>query len=141
MSDFFISYTSDDSQWAQWIARELHALGHSAHVHEWELSGGRDIYAWMEERMDAADHVVCVASEDYLKAPFSRLERNAALWQAASSRPGFVLFVAVKPCRLPLLAAHMRRCELFGVSEEVARTRFREFLSLPRLARSIAFPG
>ena len=33
----------------------------------------------------------------------------------------------VKPARLPTLSDHIRRCELFGVPEEAARIRFREF--------------
>jgi hypothetical protein len=109
MADIFISYTSSDRDWAFWIAKELQALGHTPHVHEWQIKAGDDIYAWMEQRHDAADHVLCVISDDYLKAPYSTLERNAALWQAAAKRPGFVLLVAVKPCRLPTLADHIRR--------------------------------
>ena len=97
--------------------KELKALGHTPHIHEWEIKGGDDIYAWMEARHDAADHVLCVVSDEYLKAPYSTLERNAALWQAAGKRPGFVLFVVVKPCRLPTLSDHIRRCELFGMPE------------------------
>ena len=103
MADFFISYTSTDSYWAHWIGKELSALGHVPHVHEWEVEGGGDIYGWMEKRLDAADHVLCVISDEYLKAPYSSLERNAALWRAAGNKPGFVLFVAVKPARLPAL--------------------------------------
>ena len=93
MADIFISYTSSDRDWAFWIAKELEALGHTPHIHEWEIKGGDDIYAWMEQRHDAADHVLCVVSDEYLKAPYSTLERNAALWQAADKRPDFVLFV------------------------------------------------
>jgi hypothetical protein len=63
------------------------------------------------------------------------LERNAALWQAAATRPGF------KPCRLPTLADHIRRCELFGVPEEAARVRFREFMERREAPAAIAFPG
>jgi tetratricopeptide (TPR) repeat protein len=141
MADFFISYTSSDRRWAYWIGKELTALGHEPHVHEWEIEGGRDIYSWMEKRLDAADHVLCVISDEYLKAPFSTLERNAALWQAASSRPGFVLLVAVEPARLPALSDHIRRCELFGVDEETARFRFREFLERRSAPDRAAFPG
>jgi hypothetical protein len=86
MADIFVSYTHSDRDWAFWIAKELEGLGHAAHIHEWEIKGGDDIYAWMEARHDAADHVLCVVSDDYLKAPYSTLERNAALWQAASKR-------------------------------------------------------
>ena len=141
MADIFISYTSSDRDWAFWIAKELEALGHAPRVHEWEIEGGDDIYAWMERRHDAADHVLCVVSDDYLKAPYSTLERNAAIWQAAAKRPGFVLFAAVKPCRLPNLIDHYRRCELYGVSDDEARRRFRAFMEKPADAAPIAFPG
>src|SRR5271157_6404779 len=123
MADIFVSYTKSDRDWAFWIAEELKQLGHTPHIHEWEIKGGDDIYAWMEAHHDAAEHVLCVVSDDYLKAPYSTLERNAALWQAASNRPGFVLLVVVKQCRLPTLSDHMRRCDLFGVPEDAARQR------------------
>jgi hypothetical protein len=138
VADIFVSYTSSDREWAFWLTKELEALTHSPHVHEWELKGGDDIYAWMEQRHDAADHVLCVVSD---KAPYSTLERNAALWQAASKRPGFVLFVAVKPCRLPTLSDHIRRCELFGIPQDAARLRFREFMSVQSAPAAVALPG
>jgi tetratricopeptide (TPR) repeat protein len=141
VAEIFISYTSSDRDWAFWIAKELTALGHTPHIHEWEVKGGEDIYAWMEQRHNAADHVLCVVSDDYLKAPYSTLERNAALWQAANKRPAFVLLVAVKSCSLPTLSDHMRRCQLFGMPEDAARLRFREFMARPAAPESIAFPG
>jgi tetratricopeptide (TPR) repeat protein len=141
MADYFISYTSSDRDWALWIGKELEALAHTPHIHEREIAGGEDIYAWMEARHDAADHVLCVVSDEYLKAPYSTLERNAALWQAAKKRTSFVLFVVVKPCRLPTLIDHIRRCELYGVPEEAARTRFREFMNKREAPEIAAFPG
>jgi len=56
VADIFISYTSSDSQWAHCIANELRELGHTPHVYEWEIKAGDDIYAWMEQHHDAADH-------------------------------------------------------------------------------------
>jgi hypothetical protein len=141
MADIFVSYTSSDRDWAMWIAKELKALGHRPHVHEWEIGAGDDIYAWMEIRHDAADHVLCVVSDEYLKAPYSTLERNAALWQSANKRPGFTLFVVVKACRLPTLSDHFHRCELFGVPEETARQRFREFIAKRGTPKTAVFPG
>jgi hypothetical protein len=141
VADIFVSYTSSDHDWAMWIATELKAFGHTPHVHESEISAGDDIYAWMEARQDAADHVLCVVSDEYLKAPYSTLERHAALWQAAKNRPGFALFVVVKPCRLPTLSDHLRRCELFGVPEEAARLRFGEFMTKREMPETTAFPG
>jgi tetratricopeptide (TPR) repeat protein len=142
VSDIFVSYTSSDRDWAFWIAKELEALGHTPHVHEWEIEAGHSIYAWMEQHYDVADHVLCVVSDEYLKAPYSTLERNAALWQAVSKRPGFVLFAAVRPCRLPTLIDHFRRCELHSaVSDEERRSRFREFLAIKDRLDRIVLPA
>ena len=141
MSAIFVSYTSNDRDWAHWIAKELEALGHVAHVHEWEIGKGADILAWMEQRHGAADHVLSVVSEEYLKAPYSTLERNAAVWRAAKGRADFVLFVVVRPCALPALTVHFRRCELFELPEDAARTRFHAFMTDPAPAASIVFPG
>jgi tetratricopeptide (TPR) repeat protein len=141
MADIFVSYTSSDREWAFWVAKELEALGHTPHIHEWEIRSGADIYAWMERRHDVADHVLCVISDDYLKAPYATLERNAALWQAASKRPGFVLLVAVKQCRFPTLTDHLHRCELYGISDEQKRERFREFMSKRDAPTNIVLPG
>jgi tetratricopeptide (TPR) repeat protein len=143
VADIFISYSSADRDWAFWIARTLEALGHTPHVHEWEIAAGENIYRWMEKRHDEADHVLCVLSDEYLdrvKAPYSAVERDAAFWQAAGKRPGFVLLVTVKPFRMPTLADHYRRCELYGISDEAARIRFRDFMDR-RDTPSFAFPG
>jgi tetratricopeptide (TPR) repeat protein len=140
VADIFISYTKSDRDWGFWIDAELKELGHTPHIHEWEIEGGDDVCAWMVERHDAADRVLCVFSDDYLKGPYSRWELYAALWQAANKRPGFVLPVVVKPSRLPTLIDHMRRCNLVGLPEEAARDRFREFMSRPAPPASRVFP-
>jgi hypothetical protein len=141
VADIFISYTSSDRDWAFWIAKQLEALNHTPHIHEWEIKGGDNIYRWMEQRHAAADHVLCVVSDDYLNAPYSTLERHAALWQAASKRPGFVLLVVVKSCTLPTLSDFIRRCELFGIPEDAARLRFRDFMTAKLAPEAVAFPG
>jgi tetratricopeptide (TPR) repeat protein len=141
MADILVSYTSSDRDWAFWIGQELVALGHVPHIHEWEIKGGDDIYGWMEKQLDAASHVLCVVSDEYLKAPFSTLERHAALWQMAKNRPGFVVLVAVRLCKLPALSDHFLRCELFGIPEDAARLRFREFMTRGNASETVAFPG
>jgi hypothetical protein len=87
VADIFVSFTKSDKQWAHWIAQELRALDHEPHVHDWEIGPGEDILGWMEKRHDQADYVLCVVSPDYLyedKAPFSTLERRAALWRVGT---------------------------------------------------------
>jgi len=142
VADIFVSYTSSDRHWAFWIGHELEALGHVPHIHEWEISGGGDIMAWMEERHQAADHILCVISAVYLINPYSSWERRAAQWEAATDRPGFALPVFVEHCETNTLLSQVKRCNLYGVSEEEARARLKAFLEpAGKPAQRAAFPG
>jgi tetratricopeptide (TPR) repeat protein len=138
MADIFVSYTSSDKEWAFWIGHELEELGHKAHIHEWEISGGANIVAWMEEQTDAADHVLCV---EYLEAPYSSWERGTAQWDSVSGKPNFVLPVFVEPCKAPRLFAPLKRCDLHGITEEEARARLKAFLEPAKKPPKGPFPG
>jgi formylglycine-generating enzyme required for sulfatase activity len=141
VADIFVSYTSSDRDWAFWIGHELDSLGHRGRIHEWEIAGGGDIPAWMEERHHGADRVLCVVSEKYLKAAYSSWERRAAQWAAGKDRPNFVLPVFVEPCGSPTLFAHLKRCDLYGLTEEEAHLRLKAFLEPPHKPPREAFPG
>lgn len=142
MADIFVSYTSSDRDWAFWIGWELEDLGHVPHLHDWEVSGGGDIMAWMETRHEKADHILCVISEEYQKKPYSEWERRTAHWAAATNRPNFALPVFVEPCNVPTMFASIKRCDLYGVSMDEARSRLKNFLipaSKPKKRQP--FPG
>jgi hypothetical protein len=142
MADIFISYTASDREWAFWIGWEIEDLGHVPHLHDWEVSGGDDIMAWMDTRHQAADHVLCVVSKTYLSKPYSDWERRAAQWAAATKKSNFTLPVFVEPCEAPTLFAHIKRCDLYGVAEDEARTRLKSFLTpAKKPARRQPFPG
>lgn len=141
MTDIFISYTCSDRKWAAWIGHELEALGYRPHLHEWELSGGDDIAAWMEKTQSTADHTVLVVSEAYLHAPYSSWERRAAQWAAIMDRPRFALPVFVKACKAPPLLATLQRCDLYDITEEDARTRLKAFLEPAAKPARGVFPG
>ena len=142
MADIFVSYTSRDSQWAYWLGQELQKLGHVVHVHDWEIAAGDDIAKWMQERHNNADHTLCIVSEAYLKAPYSNWELRAAQWAAASKRPNFALPVFVEECEAPTMLATLRRCDLFGLSEEKARAKLAAYLTPPTPPlKPTLFPG
>jgi tetratricopeptide (TPR) repeat protein len=142
MLDIFVSYTASDREWAEWIGHELEALGHKPHLHDWEISGGEDIAAWMEKRHHDADRILCVISKAYLDKPYSSWERRSGQWAAMTNRPGFVLPVLVERCELPTLFAPLKQCELYGIDEEVARARITAFLTpAAKPTQRGAFPG
>ena len=40
-ADFFVSYTSADRAWAEWIAWQLEAEGYTVVVQAWDFTPGR----------------------------------------------------------------------------------------------------
>jgi hypothetical protein len=142
VADIFISYTWSDREWAYWIGWELEDLGHTPHLHDWEVSGGGDIMAWMETRHQEADHVLCIISKIYQTKPYSDWERRAAQWAAATNRPNFALPVFIEPCEVPTLFASIKRCDLYDLSEEDARSRLKKFITPARKPEERQpFPG
>ena len=129
MADFFVSYTSSDRDWAFWIGKELEKLGHTSHVHEWEIPAGGNIAAWMQTRHDKADHILCVLSRVYLTKDYSSWEMQAAQWAAASKRPNFALPVYVEKCEAPTLLALFKRCDLYNLDEDEARVALAAYLA------------
>lgn len=140
MADIFVSYTSSDREWAFWIGNELEALGHTPHVHEWEIKGSEDIYSWMQRRIEAADHMLCVTSQEYLSAAYSTHERNAALWKSAKN-PEFALIAVVGSCQIPVLFAHLKHYELYTVDEDKARARLAAMFAVGKPSDRLSFPG
>jgi tetratricopeptide (TPR) repeat protein len=142
VADIFVSYTSKDRDWAFWIGQELEKLGHVARIDAWEIPGGGNIMAWMLQRLESADHTLCVISPDYYKGPFASAEFQAALWAAQEARKNFVLPVRIADCELQRLVAPLKRCDLFGVDEDESRARFTDFLKpAGKPSTSTPFPG
>jgi hypothetical protein len=142
VAEIFVSYTTSDRDWANWIGLELEKVGHTPHIHEWEISAGGDIPAWMEDRIQKADHVLCVVSSIYLTKDYSSWERRSAQWAAQSKRPNFLLLVFVEDCEAPITLAHVKRCDLFGVSEDDAQSRLKTYLEPAAKPNGPArFPG
>ncbi len=124
MAHIFINYTGKDRPWADWIRRELEALGHAPHMHE-----GGAVLEWIAKRYSLANHMLCVVSDRFLRENFPSAKRRAVQWMKVVVRPNFVWPVFIEPCQPPLLLGNLKRCDLYGLSEGDARARFKSFLA------------
>jgi hypothetical protein len=129
MADIFVSYTSSDRDWAFWISHELEALGHIPHIHDWEIPGGGDLAAWMEERHQAADHIMCVVSTSYLSKRYSSWERRTAQWAAITDQIFFF------PYSLNHAKRQRRLRHSNAATSMISKRRMREHVSTPSLPR------
>jgi hypothetical protein len=110
-------------------------------IHDWQISAGGDIMAWMERRYQDADHALCVVSKAYPEKPYSSLERYGGRWAAVATKPNFVLPVLIEPSETPTLLALLKRCDLHGLDEEDARARLETFLTPAAKPIHAPFPG
>jgi hypothetical protein len=60
-ADFFVSYTSADRAWAEWIAWQLEAEGYKV-VQAWDFTAGRDWAHEMQQATSTTERVVAVLS-------------------------------------------------------------------------------
>jgi hypothetical protein len=73
-ADFFVSYTSADRAWAEWIAWQLEAEGYMVVVQAWDVAAGRDWLHEMQHATSTAQRVVVVLSAAYLQSAHGEAE-------------------------------------------------------------------
>jgi energy-coupling factor transporter ATP-binding protein EcfA2 len=139
----FISYTSSDKEWAQWIGWELQQAGHEPFIYDSEIGAGDNIAGWMEQRFKQADRLIGVFSDLYCKSAFSQSERWAAYWKDPRGRDGF--FVPIEVRRVsewPAMVDSLKRLSLVDLDESEASRRLIAFLqSAHSPTEKPTFPG
>jgi hypothetical protein len=76
-ADFFVSYTSTDRAWAEWIAWQLEAEGYTVVVQAWDFRAGRDFVQQMHQVVEEAERTIAVLSPAYLDSAFGGAEWRA----------------------------------------------------------------
>ncbi len=113
MADFFISYSSADRAWAEWIAWELKEAGYEVVIQAWHFPAGSSFPLEMKKAAEAK-YTIAVLSPSYLTSNFCQLE-----WAAAFAQ-GTLIPVRVRECDPPKLDAHIVYVDLVGKSEGIA---------------------
>lgn len=94
-TDFFISYTSADRAWADWIAWELRQAGYSTIHQAWDFRPSANFVSEMKKALDQSNRTIAVYSPNYFHSGFSEDE-----WTAAFSDRSLVP-VRVRDCEIP----------------------------------------
>jgi tetratricopeptide (TPR) repeat protein len=100
-ADFFVSYTSADRAWAEWIAWQLEAEGYTVVVQAWDFTAGRDWAHEMQQATSTAERVVAVLSTAYLRSAHGEAEWRVFYAEDPSGERGLLLPVRVDKVDLP----------------------------------------
>jgi hypothetical protein len=79
--DFFISYTSADCTWAEWIAWQLEQAGYSTVIQAWDFTAGSNFVLEMDKSAKAANRTIAVLSPNYFDSGFASSEWAASFRQ------------------------------------------------------------
>jgi tetratricopeptide (TPR) repeat protein len=121
-SDFFVSYTSADRAWAEWIAWQLEAEGYQVVVQAWDFTPGHDWAHEMQHATTKAERVVAVLSAAYLESGHGEAEWRAFYAKDPSGAHGLLLPVRVSDVEPPGLLTTRIYVDLVGRDASSART-------------------
>ena len=89
-ADFFVSYTSTDRTWAEWIAWQLEGEGYQVVVQAWDFTPGHDWVHRMQHATATAKRVVVVLS-NYLGSVHGEAEWRGFYADDPSGERGLLL--------------------------------------------------
>jgi hypothetical protein len=142
-TDFFVSYTSADRAWAEWIAWQLDAEGYQVVIQAWDFRPGSDFVQQMHQEVQEAKQTIAVLSPAYLKSAFGAAEWGAVFAEDPTGEQGRLLPVRVKRVEPSGLLKTRIYVDLVGKDAKSARTTLlaaaKGFRGKP--AREPEFPG
>ena len=134
--DFFISYTSKDSDWARWIAWELEKADYDCCFQEWDFPPGTDFIQKMNEAVEASKQVIAVISPFYFESMFGKSESNVALVRDPLGSERRLIPVRVCECELKGLFRGRVYIDLVGQDEASAREVLLSGIRWSRIGRA-----
>jgi hypothetical protein len=142
-ADYFISYSSPDKAWAEWISWVLEEAGTTVYLQAWDFVPGSNFVLEMHRVASSAERTIAVFSPDYLKSRFSAPEWASAFAQDPEGFERRLVPVRVRDCALDGMLRTIVYIDLVGLGEVAARKRLLDGLRAERGKpdQVPAFPG
>ena len=121
-TDFFVSYTSVDQAWAEWIAWQLEAEGYGVIVQAWDFRPGSDFVQQMHKTVEDAQGTIAVLSPAYLMSDFGGAEWRAVFAKDPTGEQGLLVPVRVSDVEPRGLLRSKVYIDLFDKDASNART-------------------
>jgi hypothetical protein len=143
MADFFVSYTSVDKAWAEWIGYVLEEEGFTVVIQAWDFRPGSNFVLEMQRAATEADRTIMVLSPDYLKSQFASPEWAAAFAHDPQGLKRKLVPIMVWHCQPSGLLRSVVHISLVGEDQNAARRLLLEGINSKRAkpTQRPSFPG
>lgn len=98
--DFFVSYSSSDKDWAEWIAYQLEANGFTTIIQAWDWGPGSNFIWEMQKAARDCERTIIVLSPAFLSAIYTQPEWTQAFRRDPTGEKRILIPVRVKECEL-----------------------------------------
>jgi len=140
--DFFISYTKEDEQWAEWIAGTLEEAGYKTIIQAWDFKAGENFVSNMHNALINAERFIAVLSYKYLESLLCQVEWTAAFTKDLKSEKALFIPIRIADVEPIGLLAPIVYIDLYGVDKEIAKNKLLNGVNVSRRPRNIpSFPG
>jgi TIR domain len=121
--DFFISYTSADRVWAEWIAWQLEDAGYQVKIQAWDFSPGGNFVVEKQKAAMECERTIAVFSPNYFLSEFAEAEWAAAFRLDPTGKNEKLIPVRIDDCQPPGLLGSIIYIDLVKLDETTARDR------------------
>ena len=118
MKDFFVSHSSKDRVWAEWIAYQLEEAGYTTTLDVWDFRPGTNFGKAMQTALEECERILAVLSPNYFSGPFAQAEWYAAFAEDPLGEQGKLLPVRVDRIELKGLQKPLGSCKGFVRSDQ-----------------------
>jgi hypothetical protein len=119
--NFFISYTSCDQTFAEWVAWELGRADFTYRIQAEHFTPGCRFIDQMSEWLQKSEQVIAIVSPEYFQSSYASLELNTAIAQDPLGRQRRVIPVRIKDFQMPPMFRDIVYIDFVEKSEEQAR--------------------
>jgi hypothetical protein len=126
--DFFVSRTGADAAWAQWIAWQLEAAGHSVVIQDWDFGPGVNFVHKMQQAATDAKRTIAILSPRYFQSSFTEAEWTTAFYRDPSGEKGLLLPIRIEKFDPPGMLGTRTRLDVFDLDRDSARQHLLDWI-------------
>jgi len=140
--DFYISYSSSDQPWAEWIAVQLEQESYTLFLEAWDFRPGMNLILEMDHAAQQAERLLLLLSPAFFQAALPQASWAHAFASDPTGSHQRLLPIRVEPCVIHGLLANIIGIDLVGLEEKQARARLLEGVQQGRVKlEDISFPA
>lgn len=98
--DFFVSYSSLDKEWAEWIAYQLEENGYTTVIQAWDWGAGNNFIWEMQNAARTCERTIIVLSPAFLGAIYTQPEWTQAFRRDPTGEKRLLIPIRVSECEL-----------------------------------------